>query len=271
VWREEPVVPVRPEPIVVPTLLLNEPVVIPDTRPYPWAAVVMALIAGLAAGGVGGYGLGARKARTDASSSAVRPAPGDTEVTLPSKSPSSPPPGPVASVPPKSDEPPKPTEPATNGPGQIVVHAVPNGATVTINGRSVGPAPQTIKDLPLGTYTVKTSRAGYVTQSQQVSLTKGTPWRDVTLRLPPGQTTPDPEAGSVSIDTRPRGARVFFDGKPVGVTPVVLSQINAGVHAVRIEMSGYRTVNTKTTVKAGDRTPLNLSLERKAGYEPEPR
>jgi len=270
--REEPVVPVRPEPIVVPTLLSSsEPVVIPETRPYPWAAVVMALIAGLAAGGVGGYGLGTRKGRAESTTAAVRPAPGDTEVTLPSKTASDVPPAVVA--PPKAADATSDTSAKSPvaTPGQILVHTVPNNATVSINGRGVGPAPQTIKDLPLGTYTIRVARAGYVTQSEQVSLTKGTPWRDVTLRLPAGQTPPDNEPGSVSVDSRPRGARVFLDGRNVGVTPVTVSSVTAGAHVVKIEMSGYKPLVTKATVKAGDRAQLAVSLERKAGYDPKPR
>jgi hypothetical protein len=47
--------------------------------------------------------------------------------------------------------------------------------------------------------------------------------------------------------------------------------VTVGAHVVRIEMSGYRTVATKATVKAGDRTPLTVSLERRAGHNPKPR
>lgn len=280
VWREEPVVPARPEPTVVPTLLSSEPVVIPDSRPYPWAAIVMAVVAGLAAGGVGGYSLGVRSGRSDSTSkAAVRPAPGDTEVTLGSKASSDVPPGIVASVPPTPD--PASAAPKSAGaqppeavatPGQILVHAVPAGATVSINGRGVGPAPQTIKDLALGSYTIKVSRSGYVTQSEQVSLTKGSPWRDVTLRLPPASTqAPEPEPGSIFVDSRPRGARVFLDSKPVGLTPFLITSASAGAHVVRIEMAGYRTVVSKATVKNGERTPVTVTLERKPGYDQKPR
>jgi hypothetical protein len=65
----------------------------------------------------------------------------------------------------------------------------------------------------------------------------------------------------VQVDSRPRGARVFLDNAPVGMTPLLLSGIRPGSHAVRLEMRGYRPVSTSVTVEAGSRARVAASLE----------
>ena len=67
--------------------------------------------------------------------------------------------------------------------------------------------------------------------------------------------------GTLSVETRPPGATVFVDGRAVGATPTRVSALAAGQHAVRIELTGYRTVATSVDVKAGADTPLRLTLE----------
>ena len=57
------------------------------------------------------------------------------------------------------------------------------------------------------------------------------------------------------------GARVFVDGMPVGSTPLVLPDVTAGSHTVRIEMPGYRPWITTITLSRGMRSRVGASLE----------
>lgn len=43
----------------------------------------------------------------------------------------------------------------------------------------------------------------------------------------------------VRVKSRPKGARVFLNGKPIGVTPVTAVVSRWGWHRVRIEMPGF--------------------------------
>ena len=74
--------------------------------------------------------------------------------------------------------------------------------------------------------------------------------------------------GTITFDSRPRGATVVVDGKTVGVTPTQATRLAPGSHAVRIELSGYKTVTTSVAVKAGETTPIAVSLELGRGGGP---
>src|SRR5207244_1182953 len=69
-------------------------------------------------------------------------------------------------------------------------------------------------------------------------------------------------SGSLSVDSLPEGAKVFVDGKPAGTTPLVLAQVGAGEHVVRIEQNGYRKWSSSVRVVAGERNRVTASLEK---------
>ena len=99
-----------------------------------------------------------------------------------------------------------------------------------------------------------------------------TPARTPTLEPAPRrpQVTPRPTSrvagpaatrGSLTVQTRPAGATVSIDGKSLGTTPLRIPELTPGSHTVRVSLKGYRTVTTTVVVRAGQRTPVRLSLE----------
>ena len=65
-------------------------------------------------------------------------------------------------------------------------------------------------------------------------------------------TTITPQAGSILVlDSVPTGASVYVDGTLKGTTPLRVSPITPGVHAVSFRMAGYVEYTTKVTVTAG--------------------
>ena len=66
----------------------------------------------------------------------------------------------------------------------------------------------------------------------------------------------------LNVDSRPDGSKVFLDGKLVGTTPVLLPQVGAGEHVVRIEHDGYRNWSSSVRVVAGERNRVTASLEK---------
>jgi serine acetyltransferase len=58
------------------------------------------------------------------------------------------------------------------------------------------------------------------------------------------------------------GARVFINGQPVGVTPVVLKDVPAGSRAVRVEATGYGTWSASLQVTANRQTRVMAKLDR---------
>lgn len=66
----------------------------------------------------------------------------------------------------------------------------------------------------------------------------------------------------LAVVSRPAGAKVFLDGKPVGTTPLSLPSVAAGPHLVRLERDGYRRWSSSVRVATGKRNRITASLER---------
>ena len=71
-----------------------------------------------------------------------------------------------------------------------------------------------------------------------------------------------PGHGALQVDSRPRGAQVFVDGRLVGTTPLLLADVRPGTHAVRIDLRGHRRWVTSVEVAPGEQQRVAASLER---------
>lgn len=78
------------------------------------------------------------------------------------------------------------------------------------------------------------------------------------------QATPPARAGStagtVSFYTSPAGAEVYLDGVRLGLTPLKLWTVQAGVHSVRYSKAGFRPVSFNFRIKAGQTLPISRTL-----------
>jgi hypothetical protein len=126
----------------------------------------------------------------------------------------------------------------------------------------------TLTDLPLGQHTVRVSEPGYGSEQRSVTLSARSPSRtlDVTLRgsaAPAARAPREPATftGTLVVESRPAGAKVFLDGRGVGVTPLTMSQVGVGSHVVRIELLGYRRWSTPVRIVSGERERVAASLE----------
>jgi hypothetical protein len=71
-----------------------------------------------------------------------------------------------------------------------------------------------------------------------------------------------PGAGTIDIDSRPRGAKVFVDGRPMGTTPLRVPELSPGSHRVRLDLVGYRTVTSTVNIVGGELARLGVTLEQ---------
>ena len=160
--------------------------------------------------------------------------------------------------------------------GRVVVRSTPAGASVTVNGRWRGRTPLTLDELTFADYVVRIVQPGYEVASEAFKLTEAQATRTVSHRLvrtpasrrDTGQraTAPPPAApvkfiGSIFVDSRPRGAKVFVDGKELGTTPLRLPEIAIGAHVVRLELADHRTWTNGIRVTAGQEVRVTGSLE----------
>lgn len=162
--------------------------------------------------------------------------------------------------------------------GRLVVRSTPSNAGVTVNGDWAGRTPLTLDELALGSYAVRVVADGFEVAQRNVRLTAADPSNTVNVRLarnaaapPPRRAAPPPQrapaqpttfTGSIYVDSRPRGARVVVDGKPVGTTPLRLPEIPIGSHVVRLELADHRAWTSATRVAAGQEARVTGSLER---------
>lgn len=189
-------------------------------------------------------------------------------------SPSTPPASSAGATPPaqpetRGDEP-------TAGPGRILVRSTPAGARVVVDGREYGPTPVAVRDLAAGTHRVRVTHDGYATVERRVSVSASRPAQSLTVPLqrvraaaevaevPRPVTTGGVErfVGTLVVDSRPTGAKVFLDGRPVGNTPLSMREVRAGEHAVRLEHDGYRRWSGSVRVVAAEQNRVTASLER---------
>ena len=67
--------------------------------------------------------------------------------------------------------------------------------------------------------------------------------------------------GSLVVNSRPSGARVFLNGRSVGRTPLVLRNQAAGSRAVRVALDGYEPWSSAVQVIADTETHLRAELK----------
>jgi hypothetical protein len=267
----------------------------PDTSRSAIWPLSLALVVGLALGFASGYGVGSHdrsspatvvlplqaplQAAADIATAGRGPQARSDDVNL------------ERGVPPK-DSTPRSTAAASTGAvstpasrsgsrnaalGQLIVRSTPAGARVFVDGRDAGRTPATVRDLAVGAHRVRVARDGYLPSERRVALTGGRPSSLVDVRLSrapaaaataraatrsatPG--TAGRFAGSLSVESRPAGARVFVDGRLMGTTPVRLPDVGAGEHAIRLERDGYQRWTSSVRVVANERNRVTASLEK---------
>jgi PEGA domain-containing protein/protein kinase-like protein len=162
-------------------------------------------------------------------------------------------------------------QPSSEAPGRLLVRSTPAGAQVIVDGREYGETPVAVRDLAAGTHVVRILEDGYVPDERRVAITAARPAQSIIVTLvaraaPRAPATipdvADRFSGTLVVDSRPSGAQVYVDGRLVGNTPIALSEVRAGEHAVRIERDGYRRWSSSVRVVAAERNRVTASLER---------
>lgn len=139
--------------------------------------------------------------------------------------------------------------------GNLIITTRPSGATVYIdNVEWTAPTPLVIRNLDAGrVYRVGLFLKKYKFYTQDVTIVGG---QDVTLMYDLVS-----NFAFLSITTNPIGARVFIDGKEVGVTPYQDSNISPGeLHQVSVEKEGYEAQTFSFELKPGDEKQVQLDL-----------
>ncbi len=73
---------------------------------------------------------------------------------------------------------------------------------------------------------------------------------------------PGPQTGELQINSEPSGASVLLGGQQVGVTPLVISDVEPGAQQVTLRLDGYKDYTTTVTVAAQQRRTVRGKLEQ---------
>ncbi|MEK7216092.1 MAG: PEGA domain-containing protein, partial [Chloroflexota bacterium] len=71
--------------------------------------------------------------------------------------------------------------------------------------------------------------------------------------------------GRLSVDSRPRGARIFLDGEDRGKTPTDLPDVAIGAHSVVLSLDGHRLHSETVRVASEQTATVDAALKPKMG------
>jgi serine/threonine protein kinase len=154
--------------------------------------------------------------------------------------------------------------------GQLVIRSTPSRAGVTIDGTWRGRTPITVRELSVGTHAVRVVEDGYVSETRRVAVDARSAGTTVSFQLArvrgperpaPAVSRPGAKTGVLRVESRPSGAAVLIDGRVVGTTPLLISDLEPRTHQVRLELPGHRPWTTTTTIVAGQTVRVAASLE----------
>jgi hypothetical protein len=142
-----------------------------------------------------------------------------------------------------------PLEPLT---GLLLVHSVPPGAEIQIDGADRGKTPALIVDLPTGRHRLRASSPGYMAKEVDLNVPDRTPQK-VTVDL-------TSNSAILSLDSAPPGAKVLLNGIARGVTPCEVDRIPAGDAIVEMQLDGYEPFRQNLRLSAGQKDAVNATL-----------
>jgi hypothetical protein len=171
-----------------------------------------------------------------------------------------------------------------SAPGRLLVRSTPSGARVFVDDQESGVTPATIRDLAARSHRIRVTLEGYVGQEKQIFVTSARPTRPVTFDLDLDQAhvpanLQDRDStqgitgtlvGALSVESRPAGANVYIDDLLAGQTPLWLPRVEAGTHAIRLELDRHRRWSTSVRVVSGRPNRVGASLEEQDQPDQEP-
>lgn len=137
------------------------------------------------------------------------------------------------------------------------ISSTPPGASVTVNGLSVGVTPCVAERLPSGENKVLLTLTDYVPYQDTVKLRAGDSQSvGVTLQ---------PMPASLSVMSTPAGAQVYINDQLRGPTPLVVDSIVPGNYSLRLELDGYDTQTQSVELNKRDSRVVEFTLSKRVG------
>jgi hypothetical protein len=135
--------------------------------------------------------------------------------------------------------------------GTLKIQTTPYDAEITLNGKSYGKTPATIKDLLIGNYELILTLRDHAIQEHKISITENeTEEKTVTMS----------RTVSVSIASNPSGADIFIEGQKMGVTPASIP-VAIGKQSVTLKLLPEYLEQTNTIIVTNDNKSFSFDLK----------
>ncbi len=139
--------------------------------------------------------------------------------------------------------------------GTLICDCDPAGAEVYLNGKLLGQAPLRREGVAAGDYTLTLKGAGCEPSACNITIKKG-----ATITV---EDKLAPALGEVTINTRPEGAAVRFDGAEAGVSPLTIKRVGAGVHSIAVRLAYHDACGSSITLAKSERKSVSITLKRR--------
>lgn len=144
--------------------------------------------------------------------------------------------------------------------GRLSLVTTPPEAKVYLGTKLLGRTPLKEVQIPVGSHELRVKLMGYKEQKVKVEVRKDLP---AALALNMTSLVKAPARGRLVVRSRPPGAQVRMDDRPLGKTPLS-REVHAGEPRLTVELKGYRPISRLVRVPGGGTAEVELVLNREA-------
>jgi len=135
--------------------------------------------------------------------------------------------------------------------GSVTIQSYPSVATAILDGVSSQTTPCTFHNVAPGSHILKVTKEDYGDYTTTVMVTAGK-----TTQVTAYLTKIGPTKGELYITSIPTGANVYIGGNYYGLTPQIVSDLQPGYYAVKLEKAGFQEWSQNVYVTAGETTDV---------------
>jgi serine/threonine protein kinase len=145
---------------------------------------------------------------------------------------------------------------------KVSVTSTPKGASVYLDGDEKGKTPLTLEKVRFGKHEISIRKGGHEKFSENIEVKSAQP---VTLNAELKELP-----GAIAIVSHPPGAKLKINGQIKGETPYTVNGLKAGEYTITLSKDGYRVVEKKLEVEAGEKTEADLHMSAIPKPQPNP-
>ena len=133
----------------------------------------------------------------------------------------------------------------------VLIESIPSKAYVVYRGKRIGETPLVMPELSFGEYSVRLEKSGHAPKDAIFTVASERPHK-VTVPL-------ESNIGSITINSSPRGASVYLNGKNIGITPFTVEYPD-GEYNISVRHPNYTSFESKIIIQKGKKIVKNYTL-----------